>query len=70
MIDKGLVMRYEGEYVLTEKGQTLKSNLNAAFDLVCGGILYKPKGCKMEKDYKNGCGKCGTGHLETCDGKF
>jgi predicted transcriptional regulator len=30
LMDKGLVMRYEGEYVLTEKGKELKSNLEGA----------------------------------------
>ena len=33
LIEKGLVMRYEGEYVLTELGKLLVSNLKAASDL-------------------------------------
>jgi len=65
----GLVFRYEGEYVLTEKGTVLKENLKCAFDTMCNGVLYKPKGCKLEKGFKEqGCGKCGKGSTETCDG--
>ena len=41
LIEKGLVMRYEGEYVLTELGKLLKSNLKAATDLRDSGIIYK-----------------------------
>lgn len=66
----GLVFRYEGEYVLTDKGTVLKDNLKAAFDIMCNGVLYTPKGCKLEKDFKElGCGKCGSGSTELCDGK-
>ncbi len=41
LIEKGLVMRYEGEYVLTELGKLLKSNLKAASNLRDSGIIYK-----------------------------
>lgn len=41
LIGKGLVMHYEGEYVLTDKGQQLKENLISAQKLVDSGILYK-----------------------------
>lgn len=65
----GLVFRYEGEYVLTDKGTVLKDNLKSAFDITCNGILYKPQGCKLTKDFaENGCGMCGKGSLETCVG--
>lgn len=37
----GLVMYYEGEYVLTEKGTILKENIAAATKIRDSGILYK-----------------------------
>lgn len=56
-----------GGYVLTEKGKELKSNLEASFEIMANGILYKPKNCQQKTGtYKDGCGKCGTGNLETC----
>lgn len=58
-----------GGYVLTEKGTVLKENLKAAHDIICNGILYKPQGCKLTKDFaENGCGMCGKGSLERCVG--
>lgn len=41
LVDMGLVMTYEGEYVLTEKGKIKKSNLEAAEKIRDSGILYK-----------------------------
>lgn len=69
--EKGLVMYYNDDetsgYVLTNKGTELKEKLEGAFEIMCGGILYKPKGCTQKSGtYKDGCGKCGTGSLEVC----
>lgn len=36
----GLVMYYEGEYVLTDKGTALKENLAAATKIRDSGVLY------------------------------
>lgn len=67
LMDLGLVMRYEGDYVLTNKGTVLKENLQAAHDTMCNGVLYKPKGCKLTENFKeNGCGMCGKGNYENC----
>ena len=47
----------------------LERKKEAAFEIMAGGIMYKPKGCKMDGDkkrYKNGCGKCGTGNYKEC----
>ncbi len=42
LINKGLALRYEGEYCLTEKGKELMDSFKkAACDLRDGGILYK-----------------------------
>ena len=46
---------------------------DAAFEIVCGGVVYKPNGCKMdgskEKLYRNGCGMCGKGSGKQCEWK-
>lgn len=46
---------------------TKQEKMEAAFEIMSDGILYKPKGCKMTKgNYKNGCGKCGSGNHNKC----
>lgn len=53
-----------------ETKEDKKRKLDAAFEIMSGGIMYKPQGCKMDGDkkrYKNGCGKCGTGNYNQCD---
>ncbi len=69
--DIGLVMYYGDDeisgYVLTELGKQIYSGFKAAHDIMCNGILYKPKGCELTKDFREkGCGNCGKGHLSKC----
>jgi len=48
LIDKKLVLRYEGEYCLTEKGKNLMDSfIKVTCDLRDSGIIYKNK--KNEK---------------------
>ena len=43
--------------------------MNSAFDIMCNGILYKPKNCNLSKDFRTkGCGKCGSGSSSECVG--
>lgn len=58
---------YKREQRKMEKQLTKEQKLAAAFEIKCSGILYEPKGCTQKLGtYKDGCGKCGTGHLEQC----
>lgn len=41
LIDKGLAMRYEGDYVLTNKGTVLRDNIIAVTKIRDAGVFYK-----------------------------
>lgn len=55
------------DYKRKQRELTNEQKLAAAFEIKCSGILYEPKGCTQKLGtYKDGCGRCGTGHLEQC----
>ncbi len=60
---------YQADAMKRKKEKTISKEdaLIGANEIKSDGILYKPKGCKMNKGtYKDGCGICGKGNHEKC----